>query len=67
MGEDISKWHIQRASIQNICPIYTKKTNNSIEKLAENMNIYMCVCVCVMDYYLAVKKNEILLFAETWI
>ena len=38
--------------------------------------IYMCVCVYInthictyihtMEYYLAVKKNEILLFATTW-
>ena len=36
--------------------------------------IYMCVCVCVcvyththtMEYYLAIKKNEIVPFATKW-
>ena len=36
--------------------------------------VYMCVCVCVcvcvhthtMEDYLAIKKNEILPFATTW-
>ena len=32
------------------------------------MCVCVCVCVCVyaMEYYLTIKRNEIMLFAETW-
>ena len=31
------------------------------------MCIYTLVCVCVLEYYSSIKKNEILSFVTTWI
>ena len=28
--------------------------------------VCVCVCVCVMEYYSAIKNNEIMLFTATW-
>ena len=34
----------------------------------ESVCVCVCVCVCVytMEYYSAIKKDEIMLFATTW-
>ena len=40
----------------------------SISGLMDLKNyIYMCVCVCMYKWYPALKKNEVLPFAITWI
>ena len=29
--------------------------------------VCVCVCVCIMEFYSAIKENEILPFVTTWI
>ena len=47
-----------------------KRFNNSILWIKKMWYIYVCVCVCVcvytIEYYSAIKKNEIMPWAATW-
>ena len=65
------------AALFTIGKIWNQSKCPSMDKWVKKMlHIYIYVCVYInthictyihtMEYYLAVKKNEILLFATTW-
>ena len=65
------------AALSTIAKVWEEPKCPSMDEWIKKMwCVYTCVCVCVcvcvciyiyiMDYYSAIKKNEILLFATTW-
>ena len=63
-------------NIHNSIIVNNQKQKQSIDRGMDKENVrYICTCVCAgththtptnMEYYSAIKKNEVMLFKATW-